>query len=248
MKKPAMLLFDFGDTLIREPAPDFLSGWQAVFQHISKNPDNVSPKDAERLSAELWERFSIRRRSNSCRAGVEVHEWQMLRTIFDSLGLAFSLPLKEIERLLWENTVTSVPTPHVERLLHFLSENGIRTGVISNMGWSGHALRWRLKSLFPGIPFEIVLASSEYGIRKPDPLLFQIALKKASLPAGSVWFCGDNVEKDVCASHKAGLFPVWYCAGQAEDRVEGPLSFPHLVIPDWLTLLAFLQGKGWGNQ
>ncbi len=241
MKKPEMILFDYGDTLIQESQPDYLRGWQAVFQYVEKNPDGATPEQAERFSARLWERYFIGRRSNSSRSGLEVHEWHMLRTILDFLGVEVPLPMEEIEKLLWQNTVSTFPTPHLCELLAFLRSQNIRTGVISNIGWSGRALCWQLERLFPDHTFEFVIASSEYGIRKPDPILFQIALQKARLPASSVWFCGDNMEKDICGCHSAGMFPVYYQGAKAsKDSREEPL-FSYLRISDWKDMLSLFK-------
>jgi len=32
--------------------------------------------------------------------------------------------------------------------------------------------------------------------RKPNPMLFELALKKAGLNAGDVWFCGNNIKEE----------------------------------------------------
>ena len=42
-------------------------------------------------------------------------------------------------------------------------------------------------------PTSMMWISCEYVFRKPNPLLFELALKKAGLPASDVWFCGDNM-------------------------------------------------------
>lgn len=230
-----MILFDYGDTLAWEPVPDFLQGWQAVFQFVTENPDGATPEDAKQIGDELWQRFSgSRSLSASRKGGWEIHEWQQLRTVLEALGLKTSVSLAEIEIILMENACPSYLKPYAMEMMNFLYEQKIRTGVISNIGWSGNALAHRLSRLFPSHTFEVVIASSEYGIRKPNPLLFQIALKKAGLPAESVWFCGDNLQADVYGAHGAGIFPVWYkeFVGGLD---EGP-DFPHLAVMSWREL------------
>lgn len=241
-----MILFDYGDTLAREPAPDFLRGWRAVFQYVEEDPDGATPEQAHLLVDSLWRRFSGSRSLSASRnGGFEIHQWRLLRTVFDVLGLKSVLPLGEIETILMDNACPVEPVPHTAALLAALDRLGIRTGVISNIGWSGQALVHRLTALFPGHQFEFILASSEYGIRKPDPLLFQIALKKARLPAGKVWFCGDNLQADIAGAQGAGLFPLWLGGGE-----EAGLDFPHLRAGDWRELLtaleaAFAEGMLW---
>lgn len=239
VQRPEMVLFDYGGTLAWEPAPDFLKGWRTAFQYISKKPTEVEPEQAQELANDLWERFSgSRSLSTSRKGGWEIHEWQQLRTVFDALGLEFSLPLPEVEIVLMDNSCPSRPHAGTEEMLGFLRKQGIRRGVISNIGWSGNALAHRLGQLFPAHSFEFVLASSEYGIRKPDPLLFQIALRKAGLSPSQVWNCGDNFLLDVCGAHSAGILPVWV---NREGREPEEADFPYLSVSGWEELVPIIS-------
>ncbi|MDE6838226.1 MAG: HAD family hydrolase [Acutalibacter sp.] len=225
-----MILFDFGGTLARETENDFLRGWQGVFRAVKDPPAGASPARAHELASRLWEYQAVCRRH-----GAELHEWQQLRTVLGVLGLEEALDLETAERLLMENASAAQPVPYAGELLSFLHRQGIRTGVVSNIGWSGNGLAHRLKQILPENRFEFVIASSEYGIRKPDPLLFQAALKKAGLPASQVWYCGDDLQADIAGAHGAGLFPVWF-----GGRGPGP-DFPHLRVGDWRELAELLE-------
>lgn len=236
--RPEMVLFDYGDTLAWEPVPNFLRGWQAVFQHVCAKPEGVGPEEANALADSLWRRFSHSRSLSAARkGGWEIHEWQQLRTVAEALGIEFSLSLPEIETVLMDNSCPSHPHPGTAEMLDFLHRQGIMTGVISNIGWSGNALARRLDRLFPAHSFVFVLASSEYGIRKPDPLLFQIALRKAGLPPEKVWYCGDSFSFDVRGAHSAGIFPVWLNRGGNEPEEA---DFPYLTVSGWEKLTDIL--------
>ena len=134
--RPEMVLFDYGDTLAWEPVPNFLRGWQAVFQHVCAKPEGVGPEEANALADSLWRRFS-RSLSAARKGGWEIHEWQQLRTVAEALGIEFSLSLPEIETVLMDNSCPSHPHPGTAEMLDFLHRQGIMTGVISNIGWSG---------------------------------------------------------------------------------------------------------------
>lgn len=215
MRKPKMILFDYGHTLVYEPDTDFLRGEAAVFRHVTANPQGATPEEASRLGTQIW----LAQRE-ARHGGVEVHEHQQLRLKYDALGLKFDLPMGALERLLWTATTPGEAMPGAAEMLAALRKRGIRTGVISNLGWSGEALEDRLTRLL-GHAFEFVLVSSEYGVRKPDPLLFRVALSKAGLDAQDVWFCGDQIETDIRGAQGAGMFPVLY-----EDAVI-PNGFAH---------------------
>ena len=44
MKKPKMIIFDYGDTLLCEPSIDFLRGTEVLFEYVKSNRNNLTPK------------------------------------------------------------------------------------------------------------------------------------------------------------------------------------------------------------
>ena len=233
MNLPKMILFDYGETLLSERNIDFLRGERVVFYYLQENPRQVTPEEVAAFGVEVFEAYG------TCREkGFEIHEWPALRCKYEYFGLSFRIPLQEVEKILWTNASEGVLMPHIAELLDFLRENQIRVGVISNIGWSGEALSDRLHRYFPGYPFEFILASSEYAIRKPNPWLFAIALQKAGLSGEEVWYCGDRISADVCGAHGAGIFPVWY---KDTEEVPPTVGFAYLHIRDWRELMAILQ-------
>src|SRR5262249_25652214 len=99
-------------------------------------------------------------------------------------------------------------TTGAKALLESLSQKGYRPGIISNT--SGLASRAEILALLPAdfsvAAFErcLVLFSSEVGIEKPDPQIFQLALERAGLPAGDCVFCGENLNETL-AAQQVGL-------------------------------------------
>lgn len=233
--RPRMILFDYGETLLWERDRDFLQGYRAMFQFITKNPNGVTPEEVHALSEGIFQE------AESCRKfGYEIHEFQLLRTTAEIFGLEFSVPLKEVERAIWTNASKGGTTPHIEELLEYLSKEDIRTGVISNIGWSGGALKERIDRFLPENNFEFIIASSEYGIRKPNPFIFRIALQKAGLKPSEVWFCGDSTEADIKGAHGAGIFPVYYdnaCEKDLHTEPDTQVDFNYLHIHDWTEII-----------
>ena len=241
MRQPKMILFDYAHTLAWEPDADFLRGERAVFRHVKENPRGITPEEASRLGTELF------LDARDCRhSGWEVHEHQQLRLKYDLLGLTFDLPMEDIETLLWTETCPGEPMPGVQDMLAALRERSIRTGVISNLGWTGEALADRLHRLLPEHEFEFIIASSDYAVRKPNPLIFRAALSKAGLSPEDVWFCGDQIDADVFGAQAAGLFPVWYEEltipnGFAKKNAGLAITGEHLHIHHWRELIAALD-------
>ena len=213
MRRPAMILFDYAHTLAWEPDADFLRGERAVFAHVKDNPRQVTPEEASHFGTELF------LAARDCRhSGWEVHEHQYLRLKYDLLGLTFDLPMNELEKLLWTATCPGEPMPGVHEMLADLRARGI-----------------------PEHEFEFVIASSDYAVRKPNPLIFQAALAKAGLPPEEVWFCGDQIDADVFGAQAAGIFPVWYDCdsipnGFALKNAGLTITGEHLHIHHWSEL------------
>ena len=79
-------------------------------------------------------------------------------------------------------------------------------------------------------------------LRKPQPMLFELALRKAGLTASEVWFCGDNPQADIEGAAAAGMFPVWFDS-DVDDREGGDKPAPRcacLHIRRWAELTARL--------
>ena len=242
MKTPEMIIFDYGQTLLCEPGYDFLRGYKALFQYVNGNKNNLTPEQVNDFTNELFNKVGAARE-----LGLEMHQWQFQRFAYEYLEIVLSISPAEAEKILWDNTSVGALMPSVVKMLDFINANGIRSGVISNIGWSGAALTERISRLLPQNKFEFIITSSEYMFRKPSPLLFELALKKAGLSAEDVWYCGDNIKADIEGSAAVGIFPVWY----EDETMENPWredekgvvpQCEHLHIHDWNELITMLEG------
>lgn len=243
MKKPEMILFDYGHTLLCEPGFDALRCEEAAFPYIVENPQHLT---AEQIYAEVQKLFGRFQKARD--NGIETHQWQFMRLIYEYLGITFRVSYEELEEIQWMAASPGAVMPKTEKMLAHLEKAGIRTAVISNIGWSGQALTRRINRLLPNNRFEFIMASSEYALRKPDRMLFETALRKACLSPEQVWYCGDSMKADVIGAHEAGIYPVLY-EGSAPDDVNPVLqenagmkvAFDYLHIYDWDELIGILE-------
>lgn len=238
MNKPKMILFDYGQTLMREDKPDFLMGEAAVFAHVKHNPHNATMDVAMKLGNKLFENAQAVRD-----LGDELREDQLLKAKYDALGIRFDVSMGEIEDILWNAACPGVPTFFAAHMLRELERRRIRTGVISNLCWTGDALKRRLRKAFPEHTFDCVITSSDYGVRKPHRLLFMAALEKAGVSARDAWYCGDNYDTDVWGASRMGMFPVWYESDMPgivrKEKTQEDVE--HLHITNWYQLLDHLD-------
>lgn len=129
--------------------------------------------------------------------------------------LALGLPIEkaiELAPLVFEHMQTSYkPQPHIPdevfELLKYLQEVGYITGVVSNRDVS---FQEELVSLKLDSYFHFTLAAGDIPSYKPDPVIFQHALKLAGTSAAETMYVGDNYYADVVGALRAGLSPVLY--------------------------------------
>ena len=243
LRKPEMILFDYGRTLLYEPDWDAQRGDRALFQYVTHNPNHCTPEDLRRESeavfSELDRITEVLHYDVPCATGT--------RLILEHLGIRLSLTSLEQENVFWTAASPGAVVPYADSLLDYLNAAGIRTGVISNNGWSSEALRQRVDRLLPNNRFEFVLSSCDYLVRKPDRRLFEIGLQRAQLPAEKVWYCGDSIRADVYGAKNAGMFPVFFDGnieiGNSFDHRNKDLTidFDYLHIHHWRELIKVLE-------
>jgi len=95
--------------------------------------------------------------------------------------------------------------PEVEGVLKDLRSRGMKIGVISN--WSTR-LRHIAQATGLDALVDFIVASSEAGVRKPDPHIFHVALHRAGVSPGQAVHVGDQVEDDVRGAERMGIRPV----------------------------------------
>lgn len=95
-------------------------------------------------------------------------------------------------------------------------------GVVANQvpGCEG---RLKEMGLLPHI--DLVVASAEAGVAKPDLRIFQIALDRANCPARAALMVGDRIDNDIRPARALGMGTVWLrqglgglCAPRTEDE------------------------------
>ena len=218
-KKPKMILFDYGQTLIVEPQFDWTAANLAILSHASNLPKGMSAEDFCECSNKLFEHV-MGKRSETCR---EIEHEKFLRLLCDAYGLKLDISIAEADLLYWDSaTHGSFASPGAAEFLDYLCENGIRTGVISNMCYATMALRKRLNRYLPNNRFEFVLTSSDYVLRKPEKLLFDVAIRRAGLDPSEIWYVGDNPIADVIGASGAGMHPVLYTGAHMRDYSNIP--------------------------
>ena len=180
-------------------------GIEAYFPYIISNPHNYSIEEIEKQDDEIFGIFDLCRENR-----FEIPVKNKLRLLFDLLEIQLSISLDEVAKIEWEEDPVIETVNHAADLLHWLNGAKIRTAVISNCDYSGNLLQEKLNKIFPENQFEFVIASSDYGVMKPNRYIFQVGIVKSGLEAKDIWYVGDKVAVDVLGSKAAGMTPVLY--------------------------------------
>lgn len=129
----------------------------------------------------------------------------------------------------------------LERLRHTY-----RLGVIANQD-SG--TEERLRAFGIDRYFDVVIASAEEGIAKPDPKIFRLALSRAGCLPEQAVMIGDRLDNDITPAKKLGFTTVRVMRGFGRFAVP----FSEEETPDYtvdnlrqliLRLKGFCQGEG----
>ncbi len=239
MKKPKMIVFDYGQTLINELEFDGIKGTAEVMKYAIINKYNRTAEELQKAAESMNKEMGRFDPARSHMFQIEIPFGMFTAYLYESQGIKLSLPYDQTETLFWDAASPGEVTEGIKEFLLFLKEQGIRTGVISNITYSGRALENRINTFLPDHDFEFILATSEYMYRKPNRRIFELALEKVGLQAEEVWYIGDQYECDVVGSRNAGMFPVWYVGAlrkAAEERKDV------LTIRNWNELMEVLGG------
>lgn len=99
-----------------------------------------------------------------------------------------------------------VQYPEAEEILRYLKGLGYRLGVIANQSF-GTAERLEQWGLLEYI--DVVAASAELGVAKPDPAIFEKAFELAGCTANEAAMIGDRLDNDIIPAKKLGMRAVW---------------------------------------
>ena len=116
-----------------------------------------------------------------------------------------------LEKTPWHKE-DEVPYPDAEDVLSFLRSHGYKIGVIANQspGTSDRLEKWDLLKYI-----DVVAASAELGVAKPDKAIFDKAFKMAGCRAHEAVMIGDRLDNDISPAKKLGMKTVWIRQGFA---------------------------------
>ena len=229
---PRGVLLDLGGTLLNEGGFDPRAGTVRLLELASSNPRGVSVDELRALAAALEEELNPRRYG----AQIEFRAQAVTRLLYERTGVHFEQDECELELAFWRASMKMEPAPHVNRALAALRERDLPFGVVSNSAFTGAVLEDELARHDLADGFAFVMASADYGFRKPHPALFATAAGRLGHEPASIWFIGDSPSYDMAGARAAGMTPVWYNPADRAPENEDHVA----VLRDWSELATLL--------
>ena len=116
------------------------------------------------------------------------------------LGLKKS-PWPSEKEILYDDTI---------ELLEYLKSKRYKLGIIANQK---QGLKNRLEKFGVLKYFDIVLASEEVGVSKPNRKIFELALSKVNCKANECFMIGDRLDNDIVPANQIGIKTIWIRQG-----------------------------------
>jgi HAD superfamily hydrolase (TIGR01509 family) len=110
------------------------------------------------------------------------------------------------------------PEPLVREALGELAGR-LRLAIVTN---GGAAQRTKLARLGLASVPHAIFVSGELGVAKPDPAMFEHALRWAGVPADATLFVGDHPAIDLAPAAALGMATAWRVRGEWPDSLAPP--------------------------
>jgi HAD superfamily hydrolase (TIGR01509 family) len=152
-----------------------------------------------------------------------------LHDLMERLGLDSEILVGRLSEILLSPVLEiGKPDRDAHEVLQTLKERGMQLGLISNCPWCSPSRIWREEIRSFGLDryLDSMIFCTEFGVRKPDPRIFQASLDELGVAAEAAMFVGDDQRWDVEGGNLAGMTTVWY-----NVRHEDP--DPDLAPPDY---------------
>ncbi|MCH5269218.1 MAG: HAD family hydrolase [Lachnospiraceae bacterium] len=105
-----------------------------------------------------------------------------------------------------------MPYSGSKEVLEYLHKQGYKIGIIANqsLGTAGRLEKWGLLKYI-----DVVAASAELGVAKPDQAIFRRAFEMAGCTAHEAIMIGDRLDNDIAPAKKLGMKTIWIRQGFA---------------------------------
>jgi len=191
------LFLDAGGVLV-------FPNWNRIGGTLARHGVTVSSEAL--TAAEPRAKFAI---DQGIRSGISTdaqRAWLYMELVLENAGVPLSnataAALEELRAYHAEHNLWEFVPPDVVPALNRISGLGLKLVVVSNANGVLEQMFWRV-----GLAkyFDVICDSCVWGVEKPDPRFFQIALSRSGAAAETTLHVGDLYHVDVVGARNSGL-------------------------------------------
>ena len=195
------VFFDFGGTLGFD-YPSIPEGLAYLFQNLGIETTAAEVQQARRAVHEN----GLHSRDYPTSDQMDIYFRRFFSGILEELGFDGNVDeVVEKTQEQWRCYTGLYVFPEVHKILSELQNREYIVGIISNISCRLPRL---LEQLGIASYFDFAIASDVFGASKPDPRIFEEALKRANVGASQAIHVGDSYEADVVGARAVGITPV----------------------------------------
>ena len=233
--RPKAILFDLDDTLI-SPHHHRTIFWHDAIRDVWREKEGLSDLEAkdivdlvnkiDRSATEFW---SIPDRHKSGRLDIRTARFTIIDNAIGSDERYDRntrwLIADRCGALMFEKTTLF---PDAISTLKNLRMEGIKLALVTN--GASEAQRAKINKFDLEQYFLHVQIEGEAGVGKPELKAYEIAMEKLNVLATETWMVGDNIDWEVIAPQKLGIFSIWRDPRGYGMLPEGTLAKPDRII------------------
>ena len=160
------------------------------------------------VSPDLVEMAFLHYNSEACKGELSMHDFNRL--------IARRLGISELD---WPKYYLAAvePMPGMDQVVKWASEH-YGVGLLTNI-MPGLLGQLRKRKVIPDIDYDVVIDSSEAGLIKPDPAIFELAQTKADLPPERILLI-DDTRENVAQAESMHWHVLWFDYAQPQESVD----------------------------
>ncbi|MED1566413.1 HAD family hydrolase [Bacillus paramycoides] len=212
-----MIFFDIDGTLLDYDAAER----NGILHFFQKYNDIFSGSELE--ATKLWHKLSEQYFNKFLANQLSFHEQQILRMYHLFKTYEVHLSIEESKQRfnqyieLYKNNWIAF-----EDVLYTLQmkQRGYSLGIISNGDYEQQIEKLTALNILQY--FKHIFTSSDLGISKPDPEIFQRAVLQSNLELKDCYYIGDRLETDAISSTTAGMQGIWLNRNNSQLKCDVP--------------------------
>jgi putative hydrolase of the HAD superfamily len=207
--RPRAILFDLDDTILAYGARPLV-----LIEVAQEFAAEIAPLGAEALGERLEEDFFTfwaDPTNGHWRMQMSQARQMIVRDCFARLGapqLTVALADRMAERFDLYREEQQKPFPRAEEVVETLKARGFKLALVTN--GSREMQRRKIERFDLAKHFDHIQIEGEAGFGKPDLRAYRHAMQALGVEAHETWMIGDNLEWEVEAPQKLGIFAVWH--------------------------------------